>query len=300
MKKLKYISAQPASVYYSWQLQTMIHSFVSNGVAQEDIIVLFSGREKSPVSRLMNKFPNVEYLFFDVNPDIRYLASNKPYLMWKYFSGDNSRRDEQYFYCDSDVILTKPLPGFDNENCYVSDTVSYLGYDYIVSKGEDVLDLMCSVVGIDKNIVKENAYLSGGAQYVFYGTDADFWKNVYHNSIKLYFELNDFNIKNRERYKGKYPIQQWTAEMWATTWEFWKRGIKTIVSKELNFAWATDNISKMENVGIMHNAGVTSSLSKLFRKYEWINSYPPNNLIIDNLRCSHYYYETVKEAIYNE
>jgi hypothetical protein len=273
---------------------------VSNGVAQEDIIVLFSGREKSPVSRLMNKFPNVEYLFFDENPDKRYLPSNKPYLMWKYFSSYDSNSNGRYFYCDSDVVLTKPLPSFDNENCYVSDTVSYLGYDYIVSKGEDVLDLMCSVVGIDKNTVKENAQLSGGAQYVFYGTDADFWKNVYHNSIDLYFTLNDFNNKNKVRYKGIYPIQHWTSEMWATTWEFWKRGIKTIVSDELKFAWATDNIIKLDDVRILHNAGVTSSLGSLFRKYEWVNSYPPKDLIIDNLRCSHYYYEKVKEAIYNE
>lgn len=123
---MKYISAQPASLYYSWQLQTMIYSFVSNGVAQDDIVVLFSGKDKQSVSKLMDRFPDVEYLFFEANPDKRYVASNKPYLMWKYFSSCKCKSDEQYFYCDSDVVITKPLPEFDRDNCYVSDTVSYL------------------------------------------------------------------------------------------------------------------------------------------------------------------------------
>lgn len=294
---MKYISAQPASVYFSWQLQTMIHSFVSNGVDQRDIVILFSGKDKTPVADLMDKFPDVEYLFFEANPDKRYSPSNKPYLMWKYFSSCKCKSDEQYFYCDSDIILTKPLPEFDRDNCYVSDTISYLGYDYIVSKGEDVLELMCNVVKIDKNIIKHKSHLSGGAQYVFYGTDAKFWKNVYDNSINLYIELLRFNGKHGYRYKDKKPIQHWTAEMWATTWEFWRRGIKTVVTKELEFAWATDNIRKLDNVSILHNAGVTSSAGNLFRKYEWTNSYPPKDLTIDNSRCSHYYYEKVKEAI---
>lgn len=294
---MKYISAQPASVYYSWQLQTMIHSFVSNGVAQEDIVILFSGKDKDSVSNLMDRFPDVEYLFFEPNPDVRYSPSNKPYLMWKYFSSCKCKSDEQYFYCDADVILTKPLPEFDRDNCYVSDTISYLGYEYIISKGEDVLELMCDVMKMDKNIIKHKSHLSGGAQYVFYGTDAKFWKNVYDNSIELHQRLSEFNRNNKSRYIDKHPIQHWTAEMWATTWEFWRRGIKTVIVKELDFAWATDHINKLDKVGILHNAGVTSTNGNLFRKYEWTKSYPPLNLEIDKSRCSHYYYEKLKESI---
>lgn len=85
--------------------------------------------------------------------------------------------------------------------------------------------------------------------------------------------------------------------MWATTWEFWRHGIKTLVVKELDFAWATDIVQKLDKVSILHNAGVTSNAGNLFRKYEWTNSYPPKDLTIDNSRCSHYYYEKVKEAI---
>ena len=75
---------------------------------------------------------------------------------------------------------------------------------------------------------------AGGAQYVFDGTDGKFWQDVYHNSIALFKMLAKYNSDNMDKYEGTFPIQAWTAEMWATTWQFWKSGIKTAVVPQLD------------------------------------------------------------------
>lgn len=294
---MKYISAQPQTIYYAWQVDTMIHSFLKNNVREQDIIILLADEGSDGFNKVIDKYPNVEFLSYPNYSDKNYAPAIKPYLMWQYFKSCKCKSDEQYFYCDADVILTKPLPDFDRSYCYVSDTVSYLGYDYIISKGEEVLDLMCDVVKIDKNIIKNKQEQSGGAQYVFSGTNARFWEKTYKDSIELFKALSEYNSKNQERYKDTYPIQAWTSEMWATTWAFWKAGIKTKVVSEMDFAWSTDMYQKLKDVKILHNAGVGGNHRQFFKKFEWTRSYPKLDLKVSNKHCSHYYYEQVKEAL---
>ena len=38
---MKWISAQPATIYYAWQVEVYINNFVENGVSPADIHVLF-------------------------------------------------------------------------------------------------------------------------------------------------------------------------------------------------------------------------------------------------------------------
>ena len=51
-----------------------------------------------------------------------------------------------------------------DDNWYFSDTISYVGADYIDSKGEGLLDAMASVVGLCSCKVRANQENSGGAQ----------------------------------------------------------------------------------------------------------------------------------------
>jgi hypothetical protein len=46
--------------------------------------------------------------------------------------------------------------------------------------------------------------------------------------------------------------------MWLVLWQIWKTGAETKVVKELNFAWSTDPIIKLETYPILHNAGIVS------------------------------------------
>ena len=39
---MKWISAQPATLYYAWQVEVYINNFVENGILPNDIHVLFS------------------------------------------------------------------------------------------------------------------------------------------------------------------------------------------------------------------------------------------------------------------
>ena len=294
---MKYIAAQPQTAYYAWQVETMINSFLDNNVREEDIIILLADEGSNSFDEVFKKYPNVEFNSFPNHSDNTYAPAIKPYLMWQYFKSCSCKEDEQYFYCDADVILTKPLPEFKKGICYMSDTISYIGYDYIVSKGDEVLELMCDLFKMDKNIIKMRQEQAGGAQYVFDGTDGKFWQDVYHNSIALFKMLAKYNSDNIDKYEGTFPIQAWTAEMWATTWQFWKSGIKTMVVPQLDFAWATDMSSKLDQVSILHNAGVGGDHKGFFKKFQYTTKYPPKNLRIKKDYCSHYYYEQVKKSI---
>ena len=290
---MKYISAQPETRYFAWQVDTMIHSFLQNGVKQEDIVILLGKENSKSFVKVRLKYPKVNFHKYSVDR-FDYPAAIKPYLMWQYFK-DNPQ-EEQYFYSDCDIVLTKPLKDFDTDYIYCSNTISYIGYDYIISKGEEVLDVMCKSMEIDKDTIKRNQDYAGGGQFVFTTLPSTVWEKAYKNSLKLYSDLATY-IRNNPT--TDYPIQHWTSEMWATLWEMWKAGYETRVINELAFSWATDKIEYLKDTSILHNAGVTDQ-KHLFKKYKHRFEYPREDLQIDNKYCSSYYYSKVKEALYDK
>jgi hypothetical protein len=69
--------------------------------------------------------------------------------------------------------------------------------------------------------------------------------------------------------------------MWAVLWILWADNKETRCPEEMNFAWATDPIEKLDKVYIYHNAGVTpdsikhkDKFHKLFykSKIEYVNN----------------------------
>ena len=53
---MKYIAAQPEIRYYEWQVDTMIYSFLDNGVLPSDIIILLGKTEDYSFDRLRKKY----------------------------------------------------------------------------------------------------------------------------------------------------------------------------------------------------------------------------------------------------
>lgn len=290
---MKYICAQPETLYYRWQLDVMISSFLNNGVSQSDIIIL-SGSETEEFDALQQKYPEINIHRY-YSPVHRYSPSIKPYLMYLYFK--DHPEDHQYFYCDADVILTKPLPEFE-DGIFMSDTVDYIGYDYIKSKGQDVVDLMCETTGLPEQELIDRQADSGGCQFVFNTLPADVWRQAFRYSYSLYMNLSEYNQQNQALYEGTYPIQVWTSEMWATLYAMWYYGYYGKVDSRLDFAWSTDSISELDSVSILHNAGVTDQ-PRLFNKNSYKNELPPCDLSIDTTKCSSYYYNKVKEVLCN-
>ena len=64
---------------------------------------------------------------------------------------------------------------------------------------------------------------------------------------------------NKEFFKDENAgFQSWCADMWALLWQLWKREQETKIVPELEFAWGTDSINKLNSCSIYHNAGVVS------------------------------------------
>jgi len=305
------VCTQPAIDYYGWQVDIFLHSIGNLNIGYENVHVLFSNvQTNSPTClELSKKYPAVNFVYYDDDRDYKsYIPSIKQHLMYKHFLANPWLENEIIFHVDSDVAFTKPI-NFNNlvkdDIWYTSDTISYLGYDYILSKGRNVLDTMLSIADIDEELVKSNQNNSGGAQYLFKNVDTNFWLDVVNLSHELFSKITELNkqeVKSHNQVNTKtpyVPLQIWTAEMWAILWTAWKRGKQTKVVKELDFTWATDPIEKWYTNSIFHNAGVVNNTSGMFYKGDYINKSPKDiNLVLDQKKASYNYYEMLKKALW--
>ena len=301
---MKYICAQPATLYYAWQIDVMLHSFVNAGVNLEDVhIVCAIHNEIDPYfDRLMKKYLGVSFSFYeDTRYDNSYISSIRPHILKKHFSAFPELEEEVLFYHDSDIVLTKPLDVdhyIRNGVCYLSDTISYIGYEYIKSKGDDVLNQMINIVGIDEEVVKQNQSNSGGAQYIIKNVDRYFWYDVEKDSTRLFKEVSETNRRKKEESPEYHEIQIWCADMWAVLWNLWKRKKQTKVVKELDFSWATTSTEMWHKNAIYHNAGVTSVMNNMFYKGKYMSETPPLDMTdINDKKCSYMYYKLIQQTL---
>ena len=273
-KKTIFMSAQPDILYFHWQIEVQIHNFMKHGINPNWIEVLFAYHE-SPSAEglaLAAKYPMVRFFFYkrQITENFGYIPIVRPDILSQHFEKYPELKNEVIFYHDSDIIFNK-LPDFDAMHSgtywYVSDTISYIGAEYIKSKSEDLFIDLCSLVKISPEMVEKNQDGSGGAQYLMKNVTADFWRAVTDDSLKMYKYMADREMYERTTLspdQGHYnPIQKWCADMWAVLWEAWKMGSQTIVTPELDFSWGTSSVSDYEKYNIMHNAGVTDD-----RKHE--------------------------------
>lgn len=299
-----YISVQPDIPYFHWQVEVMLQNFKDKQVdlSQCRVIFLYNSISWSQeVRELEAKFNEVKFFFYqDDRDDKSYIPSIKPYGMYKYCL-ENPIND-QVFYHDCDIVFhTKINESLfkDKKIWYMSDTISYIGYEYCSSKGLDQLEKMTSIVNIPIDIVKANQQSSGGAQYIMFQPSSHYWHKVYRDSNSLYKFLNSQPQVVKE---GEYPIQKWCAEMWATLWNIWYFNCETQVHSELDFCFATNPIKDLESKKILHNAGVTAEEKhRLFFKGAFINNNPTNLTelelnYVDPNSCSWYYKEAVRRV----
>ena len=278
---MKFICAQPAIDYYAWQVEVMLLNFIRNGVNANDIHIVCGHTGSIPEiwSRLADTYPYVCFFFYhDDRPKKGYIPSIRPYILHKHWNARLELASEIVFYHDSDIILSKPF-GFqhlaDDDLCYVADTVSYIGANYIRSKGDRYLNAMTNVVGIDPQIVIDNEKDSGGAQYILKGIDASFWEEMYHNVEEMYSRINLIIREDKKSNPKYHEIQIWCADMWCLLWGLWKRGKQVKVTNDLSFSWGTSGIEQWDKHPIFHNAGVTADrANELFFKGAYINVLP--------------------------
>lgn len=294
MDNILFVTAQPDVPYFHWQVKLYTHNFIEKGVNPNNIHVIFSTLGNNKLSQGAEDLKNIGiniHSYKDERVNKRYIPSIKPFLVYKWLE-QYPENGKCFFLHDADIIF-RELPDFkkmlSDDICYLSDTIGYIGYDYIMdccrryesqhptSEKGQLLKEMADTIGISVNLIKENQKNSGGGQYIIKNTDHKLWEKIYLDSFTLY--------NNMLLYQKKFPInsgqiQFWTAEMWSVLWNIWLSGFKTKVVDELGFSWATDNIEKYEKYPILHMAGVTDDLKKTkFYKGDFINVDPIKKLI---------------------
>jgi len=284
MKKLRYICVQPRIKYYSWQVEVMINNFIKNGISGNDMDILIAYNPNDLTSseenienwyKLADRYNYVRFFFYeDSRTDFSYIPSVYFNILKQHIKSHPYLQDEVLFLHDCDIVFTKYVDFSDMLNddiWYLSDTVGYIGTQYIFTKGQDVYNGMCNIIGIDPLIPKLMNSNSGGAQHIVKNTTYEYWDKVENDSIKLYKYFND--IEPQWEGEGE-PIQKWTAGMWSLLWNAWLFGNETRVDKRLDFCWATDPIKDWYNVSIFHNAGVVDNLTAQFYKGAFQEEYP--------------------------
>jgi hypothetical protein len=321
--RLIFLSAQPDDIYFHWQVELYLYQFSKHGIL-DNCYALFGYSQQNPspgLIELSKKYPkNIIWYKDERNRNVEnfYIPSIKPHLIKKFLRQYPSLGNNVFIH-DSDILLVK-LPKIElflNDSVgYLSDTISYIGYDYIIEccnrykekypelPEDDLFFKMCECIEIDPEIVKKNQKNSGGAQYLLKDIDAEYMEEFEDKCYKLY----DLFIEYDKKYPIQHPIQKWTAEMWAILWVYWKIGKETRIHDEMDFSWATSTIKEFEQKNIFHCAGIThDNCSDKFYKGKFINinifdEYEKDSTIFDNVSpttATYGYISCIKECYQN-
>ena len=294
-----FISAQPDTVYFHWQVELYLYQFAKHGIEDKCYAIFsYSGKQPSKYIQTLKKKYNI-FWYEDTRTNKNYIPSIRPHLLKKFFK-EFPELGKTVFYHDSDIFIQK-LPPFQDmlkdDIGYLSDTISYIGYEYIAGCSKrykskypsladnDIFTKMCECVGISQELVKENEKNSGGAQYLLKNVSEEYWAKSEESGIRLYDMLKNYE----KTYPIDHHIQSWTAGMWAELWEYWKEGKQTRIHSELDFSWATSSRSEYYKKNIFHLAGVTDQSPKnIFFKGKYVNInvfevYRNNPKLFDNI-----------------
>jgi hypothetical protein len=296
---MKILITLPDCNYYLWQMLVQMNNFKKFGLDSE--VTYLIGKNSIQKSSVLNNImlkSNTKcnfYIFNDERQNKKYSPSLRPFLLKRFFENYPEKEKEVYFYSDPDVIFTKKpkLSDYENDNIwYLSDTRTYLNSTYIKSKGEQLFIEMCDIVKIDPKIVENNDDNAGGAQLIIKNTTTKFWEKVENDSEALYAHM----INTSGKYNPEFPIQAWTAEMWATLWNAWYFGHETKIVKQLDFSWATDVMKKWKTTNIYHNAGAVIDNGIYFLKTKYQVSPFKQDLNCSDEYCSFNYVKEIKET----
>jgi len=307
-----YLSAQPDTTYFTWQLEIQLRNLNSLGVTKDKIHVLVAYNKVLGLNPSFQNFINENihlanfFTYIDEREEPKYTSSVRPNILSQHFKLYPELSQEVIMYHDSDILFSR-IPQINNlyedEVCYVSDTRNYLDINYIrATSNENLLDEMLGIVGLTKEkLIQENEE-TGGAQYILKGITADFWEKVEVDSENLYVAMTDFN---RKLWEKEYPeekdfrskkrgIQAWCADMWAVLWNLWLEDKPVQIHSEMEFSWPYSPIKDWNRLAIQHYSGNIEDKSKFFKKTEYLNYtpwYDTNLDVIPNISCS---YEILK------
>jgi len=126
---MRYICAQPASSFYTWQVEVLINNFIKHGVNPNKIDILCAINDDivpAEWRKLQNHYNTVRFFFYnDTRVDKRYIPSIYFNLMSSHMKANPDLIGERLFLHDSDIVFTKQ-PEIDwaiyGKTWYLSDT----------------------------------------------------------------------------------------------------------------------------------------------------------------------------------
>jgi len=148
MNNLRYICVQPRIQYYAWQIEVMINNFIKHGISGNDIDVLVAWNPNDDTNsseniemwnKLTNKYNYVRFFFYqDTREDMSYIPSIYFNILKQHIQAHPELSTQSLFLHDSDILFTKPVDfnfALNDNVWYLSDTVGYIGTQYILTKG---------------------------------------------------------------------------------------------------------------------------------------------------------------------
>jgi len=268
------ISAQPDTIYFHWQVELYMYQFSKHAIPNCHVVFGYDNVPSSKGISLAEKYPGLIHFYKDTrtSEQKKYIPSIRPHILKKFFQ-DFPQLGKEVFYHDSDIFLVS-LPDFQSllqdDYGYVSDTISYIGYNYLKDCSQryktkypelpenDLIHKMVELFEMDEGLIQQNERNSGGAQYLLKHIDSSFWEQVEDKCNALYALFKKYEMK----YPIDHHIQSWATDMWCVLWTYWKRGNETRVHKTLDFSWATSGTKEYYEKNIFHLAGITSELKK--------------------------------------
>ena len=305
-KNLRFVSAQPAIPYYTWQVEVMLNNFMEMGINLNNVDIVCwkeDGTIPEAWSKLANAYAARFFFYDDTRVTKDYISSIRPNILKQHWEKYPELKDETIFYHDCDIIFTKPINEWitddmiNDEKWHGSDTRWYIGHDYILSKGDDVLTKMCEIVGINKGVVKGYEKNSIGAQYIMKDLTHYFWDRVERESELLFKDISELNNQKKSLDPTHHELQIWCADMWAVLWNGWKMRKHTECHPNMEFSWATSNEEDYKRMNIFHNAGITGSDSGKFYKAHYMNKLPYGDILdIKEGTASWYYWNEIQKT----
>ncbi len=295
--KLNILTVVSDDIKEVWETHVLLSSLVEYEYDKLTHILIFQRKERfleefnKGWEELEKKFPNVKFVYFKDFHNItricqifHYFPLFRLYVLQEYFKLHPELEQEAIFYIDADILITKPLP-FDK---WLEDDINYLSWTgnkertdnylwqpYWDGKVEqvlperleqwkklDVFNKACEICSTNREEVTKNSPNIGGAQYLLKNINSQFWTDCFNSccELKLYLEnMNQLFFKGESHTERENKgIQSFCSDMWVILFQLIGKGREVKTPKELDFAWSCERKERLEDVGLLHNAGILS------------------------------------------
>ena len=259
-----YLSAQPDTIYFLWQIQLQIFNFCKHGIKKSQIHILVGYNTNVGLNVFFTRFiqenPDLQiFTYTDTRTRKKYESSIRPHIISKHFKRYPWLEKEIIFYHDSDILFTKQINWSDlllDDIWYASDTRNYLNSKYIKHCiGEEGFKTMCNILNIDPKLVEKNDNNAGGAQYIIKNVTLNFWIKVESDCEKLFDHLEHQQSITYNNNPCWQKFQIWCTDMWVIWWNALLLDKKFRIHKLLDFCVTESPVLDLKRKMILHYTG---------------------------------------------